>query len=140
MGGFDSIILPASTRRNRHSTRRLGSRLPRARGELRMLRGVQALLDQGQDGGQITAQQDGGIQPGRFGRFGQALKIGKDKEYGASVDVSAMSSKEQRGILGSLFVPVESAWPVPSASFVGWSQSLISLRFSSFYDLKASRN
>ena len=24
-----------------------------------------------------------------------------------------MSSKEQRGILGSLFVPVESAWPVP---------------------------
>ena len=26
------------------------------------------------------------------------------------------------------------------ASFVGWSQSLISPRFSSFYDLKASRN
>ncbi len=76
-----------------------------------MLRGVQALLDQGQDGGQITAQQGRGIQPGRFG---QALKIGKDKEHGVSVDVSAMSSKDQRGILGSLFVPVESAWPVPS--------------------------
>ncbi|MGC1723499.1 MAG: hypothetical protein WA746_31350 [Isosphaeraceae bacterium] len=98
------------------------------------------MLDQGQDGGQITAQQRGRIQPSRLGRFGQALKIGKDKEYGVSVDVSAMSSKEQRGILGSLFVPVKSAWPVPSASFVGWSQSLISLRFSSFYDLKASRN
>jgi hypothetical protein len=78
-----------------------------------MLQGVQALLDQGQDGGQITAQQHGRIQPSRLGRFGQALKIGKDKEYGASVDVSAMSSKEQRGILDSLFVPVKSAWPVP---------------------------
>ncbi len=42
-----------------------------------MLPGVQALLDQGQDGGQITAQQGGGIQPGMFG---QTLKIGKDKE------------------------------------------------------------
>ena len=53
-----------------------------------------------------------------------------------SVGVSAMSSREQRGILGSLFVPVESAWPAPSASFVGWSQSLISLGFSSIYALR----
>ena len=81
-----------------------------------MLRGVQALLDQGQDGGQITAQQGGGIQPGRFG---QTLKIGKDKESGVSVDVLGGSSREQRGILGSLFIPVESAWPVPSSKVRG---------------------
>jgi len=49
-------------------------------------------------------------------RFGQALKIGKDQESEASVGVLVTSSKEQANIPGSLFIPVESAWPVSCVS------------------------
>jgi len=43
-------------------------------------------------------------------------KIGKDQESEASVGVLATSSKEQASIPGSLFIPVESAWPVSCVS------------------------
>jgi len=56
-----------------------------------MLPGVQALLDQGQDGGQITAQQGGGIQPGRFG---QTLKI-VEKLKGDRKDEYSMRINDQ---------------------------------------------
>jgi len=45
-------------------------------------------------------------------RSGRALKIGKDKESEVSVSVLATPSREQPGIPDSLFIPVESAWPV----------------------------
>ncbi len=53
-------------------------------------------------------------------RFGQGRglakhsRLGKSKEPEASVGVLATSSREQPGIPGSLFVLVESAWPVSS--------------------------
>jgi len=48
----------------------------------------------------------------RSQRSGQALKIGKDNESEASAGVLATSLKGQADIADSLFVPVESAWPV----------------------------
>jgi hypothetical protein len=50
---------------------------------------------------------------GRKERFGHALKIGKDQESEVSVGVLVTSSKQQADIPGPLFIPVESAWPMP---------------------------
>ncbi len=47
-------------------------------------------------------------------RFGRALKIGKDQRSEVSVGVSATPSKDQDGIPGPLFIPIEGAWPVLS--------------------------